>query len=464
MKVHGLRTLGALHALTLGLGGCFAASAPGAGEDARGLDAGAALDAGDGATGGDGAILDEGAPRTFVFEGVVQTEDGVALEGAHVALDPAEIARRETRTDAAGAFRIEVPTPRLDVFDVVIALEGYTINAFDGFSAADVAELIAAPVVLDAFAAPRPGTLRVDINATGVPDGGQWCVSAALRGIECRASDETFGGGFSVPDDAMKPGYFYAFAFGPDEELFDFVRGEWEEGGDLRGTAVFDGVFEDVPETTAWTVALPEDTESPFRTEDFDDDRFAGRWPTWLAVAEPVPPPFGALYRSVMTDLVVEETQVTFRLQVFPGPAEPVWFMNGVASRAEGGPVDVFSNRFFSAPPSPPALTFLDVPRVIAGSRWDEAFSWTAPAADVDHYELRLGAGRGQAVAISVLAKGTSATVPPLPSSYDRSVSFPVRGASGVAWSIATRGSLPRDGLFGADGEIAQGPVRPIRW
>ncbi|MEM1415696.1 MAG: carboxypeptidase-like regulatory domain-containing protein, partial [Myxococcota bacterium] len=258
----GHRARRALLALSLGLGGCYASVVVSDGE----TDAGTARD----------ASTDDATPDVFVFEGVVESTDGTPLEGANVALDPGRRARLETRSDATGAFRIEVGTPPASL-DGIIALEGYAIVAFDGLSAAEVAELTEEPIELTPFEPPDIGERRnVIVAAAGVPRGGRWCVSIPIDVVRCQDPEAVLDRTYATSVVDGWPEHFYGYALGPDEELVDFVRSTWEEteDGGFTGTLVFDGVFDDEPEAVEWTVALPEDAESPFRTEDLDVELF----------------------------------------------------------------------------------------------------------------------------------------------------------------------------------------------
>ncbi len=422
--------------------------------------------------GGADPVVDAGTepdvPRPFVFEGTVEDREGRPLDGVNVALDPLGRGRLEATTDALGAFRIEGPAGP-ETFDGVVALEGFRIFAFDGFDPADLAELSRAPLVLTPLETPGE-RVPVLVRATGVPSGGRWCLGLARLQLRCLGVESTGPLSIEARRVAEWPDYVHAFAFDAEGELVDFVRGAWvtsEEG--LEATVAFDGRFEEAPEAVERVIELPDDPGSPFRTEELDDAVSGSLGPTWLYTAEAGT----GLMTSVITDLVVEATQVTVRLLVFPGLEDEalVWWLAPFAVSSESGAPLVYSVRSFTTRPPAESLGLLDVPRVTRARRWDEEVTWTAPAPDVDLYEVQYRLGE-RVVSISLLTRDTAATMPPLPSGYDRSVSFPVRGASGNARAIAVRGDVPLSLLWprNLSGEIrgdaawSVGPPSGLSW
>ena len=101
---------------------------------------------------------------------------------------------------------------------------------------------------------------------------------------------------------------------------------------------------------------------------------------------------------------------------------------------------------------------------LLSSCRRATPLTWTAPADDIDVYNVRYLVS-GSAVVINLQTTETSATVPALPSAYDRDVSFPFAGGPGTVRVIANRGEFPEDVAEAGDlldAESATGPAIDI--
>ncbi|MEM1415338.1 MAG: hypothetical protein AAGH15_10570 [Myxococcota bacterium] len=298
------------------------------------------------------------------------------------------------------------------------------------------------------------------LSATGVPRLGRYCLAFGQYQANCFQPMMPVDTRISPAQEALYADYAFAAAYEQDGSLYDFARVEWVFSEGRRTLEIaFDGELDDEPVVTDWTLRLPADAESPYRTS-----TPAETWLGWLVGVEP-----GTyLSATAMSDVVVGEETITFRTHEFPAEGELLWAM---APLVDFTPPVTQTFRWFSERPDPSEeLTFLDAPRLTAGDTWDAEFGWTAPADDVDRYNILMQVGAGRTVVVLVASgDATSAQVPELPSGYDPSVSFPIEGAGGLAQVIAFRGDFPNPAEatgepFAVDGERATGPSRPFTW
>ncbi len=424
---------------------------------ACGDDAAAPMD-----SGAPDATLDEGpAPQTVTLELRVEDLLEAPLMGVHVAVDPGGGERVEGTTDASGSVDLVVSYTE-DRFSGVAALEGYFVAAYDGLTLAELREVASVPLRIGEVS-PEAATdlVRVRARATGEPTAGRWCLAFAEFQVSCIASGMDFDARLTPAQLEAWDDYGYATAYTTDGDLFDFARVDWVKSEtEWTLDVAFDGELDDEPEVQTFTMRLPSDPASPYRSGSLPTD-----WLGWVVNAEP-----GTyLGTSALTDLVVTEDTLSFRVHSFPtstGEA-PVW---AFAPHASFTPL-VRTFRWLSGAPDPAQeLTFLDGARLTGGDTWDGRFEWIAPADDIDFYQLVLQVGVNRGV-VGLIASGTatSAQMPALPSAYDPSVSFPIEGAGGQVQVNSRRGNIPPDATaprdpFAVDGEISTGPPRPMAW
>jgi hypothetical protein len=393
-----------------------------------------------------------GTMRTAMIR--VLDQNDAPVEGAMVALDT-DRGRFEGTTDAAGEVTIDYRYD-IDSTDAIVALEGYRIwasvdraymepESADGYVEVVIAELD--PDLGD--------TVRLIAGATGVPTGGRWCVSLFSFFEACQDEGATWDNRVEMGRFAdIVQDYVYAYAYDDAGALYDFARADWTvmPDGNRSVTVDFDGTFDVTPVEQDFTLNLPADAESPFRTETLDET-----WHGWVLAVEP-----GThLSRSALTMVALGTDSITMRIHTFPVMGdELIWAAAPYVNFAD--PARTFI--WYSAMPSSP-IDFLDLARVRSGDVWTDEFEWTAPATDVDRYLVQL-INNGGVVVAQIATTNTYAQIPALPAGYDTSVSFPFPGAPGHAQILSVRGDLPPDEMatdpFRVDGEASTSLRYPI--
>ncbi len=425
----------------------------GCGDDGRMLtDSGTVMDSG---TSPDGSMPDGtagGTMRTAKLRFIDQ--DDAPIEGVMVAIDT-DMGRVEGTSDAAGEVEIDYRYMN-DSTDLIAALEGYGISAFvdrpweepmaaDGFTEITLNEL--GPDLGD--------MIHVVASATGVPTGGRWCVALISYYNVCQdegvAWDQRLRMG-QIADGVQD--YVYAYALDDTGALYDFARGDWSVSADgSRSVTVdFDGTFDVTPVEQDYTINLPSDPESAYRTETLDET-----WQGWVGAVEP-----GThLNRSAITMLSLGTDTITMRVHSFPVMGdELVWAAAPYANVTDGAR----TFEWYSGMP-PTTIDILDLARVRSGTVWTDEFEWTESATDVERYVVQMQNGGGLVV-LGMTTTNTHAQVPALPSGYDTTVTFPFPGAPGNVQVLALRGDIPPDDMasdpYRVDGEASFSLRYPI--
>ena len=443
------------------------------GDDVRGPaaadDAGAVRDSGsptlDAGASLDGGVPVEGLHLRFV-NGSAAGAEPPPIEGVHVALDPVAgettAARLERDSDADG--RVDVPLVQEVVnFDITFAKEGFVIASRvvasrDDFTPEDGGDVLT--VALNE-AAPTADTVDLIITATGLPAGAHFCASWGPWYTRCGAADVTEISGTPLAEAVGERATGYLVD--ADGDIVEWADAEITNlGRSRRATLSFDGIAEVPPTSKTITIDLPSDPDSPFRhaLEDFGP-AFVVERGTYLSRG-------GSSHVARAPDGGSIDVTLTW----FPETAAEPLFAFAIYASFDG-PVRTF--RWFAGALTGDSYAFMDAPRWIvpaAGASLDQFFSFTVPTSSVTAgveppFSVTAINNAGRSVWRVITPSGDDVRFPPLPSAYDREISYPFANAGGTVQAMVGTANVPRaddEGPepYAVDAEIAIGPPLPI--
>lgn len=408
-----MRTLVAL-ALVCALGSLGCGDDDGAtdaGTDTGGTDSGVDVGTGD-------TAVDANVETTTIRLRYLDAEDN-PLENVKVRVDAAG-GVVEATSGADGVVVLDVPAAVGEDATLTAALEGYTITTvYQRPLPVEVTSETPFDVVLFPVSAdPAP---MFTIDATGVPAGGRICVSFDGWAI-CDDPPET-AWAFQVPP-ANIGEFANIWLLDDTDTAIDFERVAVPDGATSLDVT-FDGTFETEPTVRTVTIEIPADGGEMLT---FETDTLVRLWQGWFALADVET----AQMWSVATKLTRDGDDLTVEVAELVPPGDvTARYGSRVFSNIQN-----FTSSNYAVYVEDPGTTASTLGlATLSGDQLTQPFAITPPAA--------LGAepmghvvnfrNSAQRFVWQVQTFDTDFEMPPLPTGYDPTVSFPFEGSSGTA-------------------------------
>ncbi|MBW2522875.1 MAG: hypothetical protein JRI23_01805 [Deltaproteobacteria bacterium] len=412
----------------------------------------------EGGTGGVGAVGGAGgapaATKVLSLRFVDTTsETERPIGGMMVAADVGD-ERVEQESGPAGYAYLRVPYRSGESVDWIAAHPDYGVVASVAADLDDPAWDEVVEIRLVAFDAPAATEIPVRVVPQGVPEGGSWCAGLGSWIGGCLSGSQEFN--FSLEEWYVQD-FVTAIARDENGAVVEFVRAPLEPSGNGRLASVtFDGASDVDPVTKSFTLMLPDDPESPFRTETLDLD-----WTGWAVSAER-----GTyLSRGWSHDVDQGVDSLTFDMTEFPtAGGDQLYAMAIYANYSD--PVRTF--RWLSAELQPGTFEFLDVARITDAELATGPITFTEPEG-AERYTLVFDLPNGKTVMTMETPVGGQVQLPAFPSGYDPAEGPSPPGTPGELWVLATQGEMPDetspvDEPYAVDGQASFSVRRTINF
>lgn len=392
------------------------------GDDDGGTDAGmtdtGGTDSGDMDTGGEDAPVDANVETTTVRLRYLDPDEN-PLEGVKVRFDTVA-GPAEGMSGPDGVLELDVPAAVGENITVTNALEGFTITS--AIELPLVAEVTGdTPFDVTLFPVSADPAPMFTIDATGVPSGGRICVSFDGWAICDDPPDTAWA--FQVPP-ANIGEFANIWLLDDTDTAIDFERVAIPDGATSLDVA-FDGTFETEPTVRTVTIEVPADGGEMLT---FDVDGLVRIWQGWFALTDVETQQMWSVASKLARDgdnLTVEVAEL-----VPPGDVT-ARYTTRIFSNIQN-----FTESNFAVYVEDPGTTAPTLGlATLAGDELTQPWTITPPAAlgtePLGHsVNFRNSARR---FVWNVSTRETDFELPPLPTGYDPTVSFPFEGSAGTA-------------------------------